>query len=269
MIDNKTANYNLPKPNLANYQEEDVPRIAQALDMIDGVLGAPASETNRGLVRLATAAEAQAGAEAGKALTPATTTILIKDSLRASVEAASGGKVTILYDDLGNPSHMRRFPPMVIKDLYRQYYASDADWNASPFKAIENQVHPAFMKNGVQIRELLVGQYLACVIGNRLCSLPGAVPWSWVPYDSAFEKCKNKGPGWAMNTIYIWGFLQALCLRQKYQPRGNTFCGQNYEVSWETGLREDDRNSGYTDGQPATKTGTGRYPGITMELRLE
>ncbi|MDR1379654.1 MAG: hypothetical protein LBJ36_11485 [Synergistaceae bacterium] len=83
--------------------------------------------------------------------------ILVKDSLRMSVEAASGGKVTIIYDDLGNPSYMRRFPPMLIKDLYRHFYQSDADWNASPFKIIENDPHPAFMKNGTQIKELMVG----------------------------------------------------------------------------------------------------------------
>ena len=32
----------------------------------------------------------------------------IKDNLRASVEAATGGKVTVLYDDVGNPSFMVR-----------------------------------------------------------------------------------------------------------------------------------------------------------------
>jgi hypothetical protein len=72
MIDNKTTNYNLPKPNLANYQEEDVPRIAQAIDMIDqALLGVPASEAVAGKVALATAAEVRAGTNATKAITPA------------------------------------------------------------------------------------------------------------------------------------------------------------------------------------------------------
>ena len=41
--------------------------------------------------------------------------IYVKDSLRNAVEAASGGKVTVMYDDLDNPSYMRRFAPMTIK----------------------------------------------------------------------------------------------------------------------------------------------------------
>lgn len=184
-------------------------------------------------------------------------TVWVKNSLRNSVEAASGGKVTVLYDDKDNPSYMRRFPPMKNKDLYRQYFANDDAWNASVFKPIENEAHPAFIKDGTQIRELLVGQYLACIVNSRACSLPGMTPWSWPTYDNAFEMCKNKGPGWAMNTIYIWGFLQALCLRQKYQPRGNTYLGQSYEMSWETGLREDSDKAGIAGGKPSTKTGTG------------
>jgi hypothetical protein len=35
MRDDRTKNLNLPKPSLRNLQDEDVPRIAQALDMID------------------------------------------------------------------------------------------------------------------------------------------------------------------------------------------------------------------------------------------
>ena len=35
-------------------------------------------------------------------------TIITKDSLRSSVEAATGGLCTVLYDDAGHPSFMRR-----------------------------------------------------------------------------------------------------------------------------------------------------------------
>ena len=37
-------------------------------------------------------------------------TIITKDSLRSSVEAATGGLCTVLYDDAGHPSFMRRIP---------------------------------------------------------------------------------------------------------------------------------------------------------------
>jgi hypothetical protein len=182
---------------------------------------------------------------------------LVKDSLRLSVEAASGGKVTVLYDDQDNPSYMRRFAPMTIKELYRQYFASDEAWNASAFKAVENEVHPAFLKNGTRIRELLVGKYHATALNGRACSLPGTNLWQWINHDNALAACKSKGAGWTMMTMYIWGFLQALCLRQKYQPRGNTQYGRSHEVTWETALREDGGIPGVTTGMPRTKPGTG------------
>jgi hypothetical protein len=216
-----------------------------------------ATESTSGIIRLATAAEAETGTEGTKAMTPATVTILIRNTLRAPVEAASGGKVTVLYDDLGNPSYMRRFAPMMIKELYRHYFANDAAWNASVFKEIETQVHPAFLKNGTVIKELLVGQYLACNMKNRACSLPGMTQWTSITHDTALAGCKNKGAGWTMSTIYIRGFLQALCLRQGYQPRGNTDFGRAHDMPRETGLRIDSGIPGVTGGNGATKSGTG------------
>jgi hypothetical protein len=214
-----------------------------------------ATETTPGLVKLATTAAAQTGTNATDAITPVTLTLLLKDARRAAVEAASGGKVTVLYDDLGNPSYMRRFAPILIKNLYRQYYASDAAWNASPFKEIENQVHPAFLKGGVVVKELMVGKYLSCNLNNRACSLPGMPPVH-LRYDSALSLAKNKGSGWTLSTMYIWGFLQAWCLRNKYQPRGNTYFGQSSAV-WETGLRVNGGISGVDSGYAHTKAGTG------------
>jgi hypothetical protein len=174
-----------------------------------------------------------------------------------SVEGASGGKVTVLYDDQGNPSYMRRFAPMTNRDLYRQYYEDDEAWTASPFKAIENEVHPAFMKGGTQVRELLIGQYAAYDLNSRACSLPGVDPRVSLNYDSSLARCKNKGTGWTLNTTWNWGFIQALCLRMKYQPRGNTNFGRSHELTWETALRIDGGIAGDTAGTGRTKTGTG------------
>jgi hypothetical protein len=174
-----------------------------------------------------------------------------------AVEAASGGKVTVLYDDQGNPSYMRRFAKMTNKDLYRQYYEDDDAWGASPFKAIENEVHPAFMKGGTQIRELLIGQYAAYDLNSRACALPGVDPRASHNYDSSLARCKDKGTGWTLNTIWNWGFVQALCLRMKYQPRGNTNYGRSHELTWETALRVDGGIAGDTAGTPRAKTGTG------------
>jgi hypothetical protein len=185
-------------------------------------------------------------------------TVYTKNAMRNAVEAASGGKVTVLFDDLENPSYMRRLAPIVIKDLYRPFFEDDDAWNASVFKPIENDVHPAFIKDGTVIRELMIGQYPACNLKNRACSLPGMDPWASINYDNALAACKNKGPGWTMNTAYIHGLIQALCLRQKYQPRGNTQYGRSHEMIWESGLRTDGGIPGNASGSiPRTKTGTG------------
>ena len=63
-------------------------------------------------------------------------TIITKDSLRSSVEAATGGLCTVLYDDAGHPSFMRRIPKMRIEDLYPDLGLTGT--------------HPAFIVNGVE-----------------------------------------------------------------------------------------------------------------------
>ena len=43
--------------------------------------------------------------------------ISIKDAARQAVEGATGGKVTIMYDDKGYPSYMVRVPKFRIEDI--------------------------------------------------------------------------------------------------------------------------------------------------------
>jgi len=42
-------------------------------------------------------------------------TIFTKDDLRASVEAASGGKITVLYTATGQPSYMYVHPKFMLE----------------------------------------------------------------------------------------------------------------------------------------------------------
>ena len=44
-------------------------------------------------------------------------TFSIKDTYRQAVEAASGGKQTVLYDDKGYPSIMNIIPKLSYKDV--------------------------------------------------------------------------------------------------------------------------------------------------------
>ena len=85
-------------------------------------------------------------------------TFSIKDTYRQAVEAASGGKQTVLYDDKGYPSIMNIIPKLSYKDVG----LSDST------KAL-----PAFMVDDAEKPEIFVGTFMAMVHDGRACSLPG------------------------------------------------------------------------------------------------
>ena len=50
------------------------------------------------------------------------TTILVKDALRTAIEAASGGKQTVLYTPKGQPTFVNIIPKVSIETLNRAGY---------------------------------------------------------------------------------------------------------------------------------------------------
>ena len=58
-----------------------------------------------------------------------------KETFRMAVEASTGGKNTVLYDDKGNPSIMVVIPKFKISDV---------------IEGGANTTHPAFIVNGVE-----------------------------------------------------------------------------------------------------------------------
>ena len=148
-------------------------------------------------------------------------TIITKDSLRSSVEAATGGLVTVLYDDAGHPSYMRRIPKVRIEDVYPDLGLTGT--------------HPAFIVNGVEKSELFIGVYPASVVDKYGVSLPGMDPANMLNFDSAVTYCKNKGTGWHLMTNAEWALLGALGIKSGFQPRGNSYWGQHHEAKHETG----------------------------------
>lgn len=165
-------------------------------------------------------------------------TIITKDSLRSSVEAATGGLVTVLYDDGGHPNYMRRIPKVRIEDVYPDLGLTGT--------------HPAFIVNGVEKSELFIGVYPATVVDKYGVSLPGLDPANMLNFDSAVTYCKNKGTGWHLMTNAEWALLGALGLKTGFQPRGNSWWGQHHEAKHETGtlapgagalgVRDDDKH---------------------------
>ena len=87
--------------------------------------------------------------------------IFVKDDLRASVEAATGGKVTVLYTASGQPSYMNVIPKFNLEDI-------DA--------GLGSGVHPAFIVGGVEKSELFIGTYQGINKNGEFLSLPGVDP---------------------------------------------------------------------------------------------
>lgn len=165
-------------------------------------------------------------------------TISVPDALRQSVEAASGGKNTVLYDAKGYPSIMVVIPKFTLGDI-------DASLGAA------TDVHPAFIVNGVQKSEIFLGKFLSKVHDNNAISLPGQDPANGMTFDSALTYCKNKGVGWHLMTNAEFAALALWCWKNGFQPRGNSNWGKSSDMPYETGRRGD-------GGVPGSATGTGR-----------
>ena len=169
-------------------------------------------------------------------------TLFNKDALRASVEAASGGQVTVHYDDKGYPSFMFVVPKFNLQDI-------DA--------SLGTGVHPAFIVNGVEKSYVHIGQYQAIVKDSRAVFIPGVDPATSVNFDHARTYCANKGPGWHLMTNAEWAALMLWCWKNNFFPRGNTDYGRSYAATYETARRVDGGTPGSTSGTPRTYTGSG------------
>jgi hypothetical protein len=170
-------------------------------------------------------------------------TIYARDSLRAAVEAGTGGKQTVMYDDLGQPSYMVHIPAFTLGTI-------------DPLLGATTALHPAFTQNGVK-RELWIGAYPARVYNGRACSVPGVDPTASVTFDTAKTACTAKGAGWHLVNNWEWAAIALWCLKNEFQPRGNTYYGRSHEATYETGARGDNGLPGATSGTGRTNTGSG------------
>lgn len=164
-------------------------------------------------------------------------TIFVKDDLRASVEAATGGLVTVLYTVAGHPSYMSVIPKFNLQDI-------DV--------SLGTGVHPAFIVNGVEKSELFIGQHAGCAKDNNLLSIPGVAPQVSATFDTFRSWAANNGPGWHMMTYAEWAAIALWCWRNGTMPRGNSNWGRDISSPWEVARRVD-------GGTPGDATGSGRH----------
>lgn len=179
-------------------------------------------------------------------------TFSMKDTYRHSVEAASHGKQTVLYDDKGNPSIMNIVPKLTYKAV--GLGSSDT-------------VLPAFLIDGVEKSEIFIGTYPAYVHDGRAYSLPNQVPKVYTNHDQAVAYCRAKGEGWHCMTNAEYAAIALWCKANGFYPHGNSNYGSDEGAPHETcrpgTVGSDGRiNLGLTGSGPSTWTHDGTEHGI-------
>lgn len=169
-------------------------------------------------------------------------TIFIKDDLRASVEAASGGKQTVLYTASGQPTFMNVIP---------KFNGQDVD------AGLPSGVHPAFIVNGVEKTELFIGTYQGIVKNGELLSLPGVDASVYMNHDQAVAYARACGAGHHCVSNIEFSALALWCRANSFQPRGNTNWGKSSDSAWESARRIDGLAPGTASGTGRTLTGSG------------
>ncbi len=179
-------------------------------------------------------------------------TFSMKDTYRQAVEAASGGKQTVLYDDKGIPSVMNIIPKLTYKDVGI---------------GVSETALPAFIKNGVVLPEIFIGTYMANVHDGRAYSLPGQVPKVYTTADQAIAYARAKGAGWHCVTNAEYAAIALWCKKNGYYPRGNNNYGADHSATHEKcrpgTVGGDGRiNLGLTGSGPSSWTHDGTPNGI-------
>ena len=206
---------------------------------------------NRAQAALDSAATAAAQAAAATAVatgnleTALPASAYIKDANRYAVERASGGRQTVLYDDLGNPSVMNIIPIFRYEDLG---YSEDMGTGV---------VSCFDVGTGANKSEIFIGSFQSSLVGSRAVSLPRANPATSINFDAAKGYCANKGAGWHLMTMHEWAAISLWCMANGFEPRGNTNYGRAHDRYVERGRRTDGWMPGDTAGTASVHAGSG------------
>lgn len=206
---------------------------------------------NRAQAALDSAATAAAQAAAATAVatgnleTALPASAYIKDANRYAVERASGGRQTVLYDDLGNPSVMNIIPIFRYEDLG---YSEDMGTGV---------VSCFDVGTGANKSEIFIGAFQSSLVGSRAVSLPRANPATSINFDAAKGYCANKGAGWHLMTMHEWAAISLWCMANGFEPRGNTNYGRAHDRYVERGRRMDGGMPGDTAGAASVHAGSG------------
>lgn len=161
------------------------------------------------------------------------------DDMKLAVEALSGGKNTVLFDDLGMPSIMVILPKMVSDVLITGATAT---------------THPGFIVDGVEKEKVAISKYHNIIKNSRAYSLPMQDPTASLNWQSALNACRQKGDGWGLTPFSLWGAIALWCKKNGTMPHGNNNYGRDVTYTHERGVA----TTHESDGRVArTATGSG------------
>lgn len=143
------------------------------------------------------------------------------DDFKLAVEALSGGKNTVILDDVGMPSVMVQIPKYKMSQL---------------ISGGSENVHPAFMIDGAEKDVMYVGKFHDVVINDRTYSLPIKDPAAWVTFDQGVTYNRNKGKGWSLMPYALWCAIALWCHKNNCMPHGNNNYGSDANYPTESGI---------------------------------
>lgn len=144
------------------------------------------------------------------------------DEARFALEAATGGKNTILLDDTGMPSVMVRIP------AFRWCDVVDGG---------SEEICSAFIVDGKVYDSIYISKFLNIIENDRAYSLPGRDPAATLTIDEARAACARKGPGWHLLTNAEWCAVCHWAHKNGTTPHGNLNAGNAAPYSHEAGVR--------------------------------
>ena len=170
-------------------------------------------------------------------------TISVPDSLRMSIEAASGGAQTVLYSALGQPTFMDIIPQFTGAAVGVTGYTDP---------------HPMFYgQDGTAKSEYFFGTYPGVVKNGELLSLPGQDPANTLNHDQFVAYARACGAGHHVISNACYAGIALWCRMNSFAPRGNTNYGAAHDAAWESGRRSDGLAPGLASGSARTLTGSG------------
>lgn len=175
------------------------------------------------------------------------TTILIRDSLRQAVEAASGGKQTVLYTPKGQPTYMNIVTKKTLADLYPSMGLSD--------------VHPAFKIGSQTLSRLYIGTYQSVIKNGELVSQPYQTV-SLAQHQTQMAAVVANGSGHHLMTGAERSLLQGLMNAGGFIPFWAGDYGLNTQGPADTqgkysGVRIDGKEPGDQSSKSTVYTGSG------------